>query len=174
MILLSACGNTKIENMTNKPENWEQVLSEEIKLLGHRNWIVVADAAYPLQSRTGIKTIMSSDSHEETVAKVNKLIANEKHIQAIIHLDKEIDFIDEKDAPGINAYKSFLSDILDADNPQKELHEAIINKLDGAATLYNVLIIKTDFTIPYTTVFFELDCAYWGPEKEQKLRSGID
>ncbi|MDA3821658.1 MAG: hypothetical protein PF450_03455, partial [Bacteroidales bacterium] len=159
LVLLSACGNTKNEKMDNKAEDWEQSLEEQIKLLGHRNWVVVADAAYPLQSRNGIKTILSSDSHEETVAKVNKQLASEQHVQAIIHLDKVIDFVDEKDAHGINDYKAFLSTTFNADNPLKELHTDIIKKLDEAASLYNVLIIKTEFTIPYTTVFFELDCA---------------
>jgi hypothetical protein len=34
-----------------------------------------------------------------------------------------------------------------------------------------VLILKTDLTLPYTSVFIELDCGYWGPEKEQALRA---
>src|ERR1039458_10655620 len=30
-----------------------------------------------------------------------------------------------------------------------------------------MLLIKTDMTIPYTSVFFELDCGYWNAEAEQ-------
>lgn len=52
----------------------------------------------------------------------------------------------------------------------RDLHEEIIRRLDETAKLYNILIIKTDFTVPYTTVFFQLDCAYWGPEDEADLR----
>ena len=36
---------------------WEQLLEERLPLFGHRNWIVVADAAYPAQCRPGIETI---------------------------------------------------------------------------------------------------------------------
>jgi hypothetical protein len=25
-------------------------------------------------------------------------------------------------------------------------------------------------TLPYTTVFLQLDCAYWGPDNEKRLR----
>jgi hypothetical protein len=28
-------------------------------------------------------------------------------------------------------------------------------------------------TMPYTSVFLQLDCAYWGPEAEQKLRAAM-
>ncbi len=53
------------------------------------------------------------------------------------------------------------------------LHEQIIARLDQAAQVFRVLIIKTDLTIPYTTVFFELDCGYWSAEAEQRLRQAI-
>jgi hypothetical protein len=33
-----------------------------------------------------------------------------------------------------------------------------------------VLIIKTELTIPYTTVFFELGCAYWPGDAEDRMR----
>jgi hypothetical protein len=35
------------------------------------------------------------------------------------------------------------------------------------------LIIKTELTIPYTSVFFELECGYWNAEAEERLRAGI-
>ena len=36
---------------------WRATLDERLPLLGHRNWIVVADAAYPWQASAGIETI---------------------------------------------------------------------------------------------------------------------
>jgi hypothetical protein len=35
------------------------------------------------------------------------------------------------------------------------------------------LIVKTDMTIPYTSVFFELDCGYWNAGAEERLRQAI-
>jgi hypothetical protein len=52
-------------------------------------------------------------------------------------------------------------------------HEQIIGKLDEAGQTFKVLIIKTTMTMPYTSVFLQLDCAYWGPEAEQKLRAAM-
>ncbi len=45
--------------------------------------------------------------------------------------------------------------------------------LDEASNLFNIVIIKTDFTIPYTSVFFQLDCKYWNAEAEQAMRKQI-
>jgi hypothetical protein len=31
-------------------------------------------------------------------------------------------------------------------------------------------MVKTTLAVPYTTVFLELDCGYWGPDAEAKMR----
>jgi hypothetical protein len=31
-------------------------------------------------------------------------------------------------------------------------------------------MVKTNLTLPYTSVFMELDCGYWKPESEAKMR----
>ena len=39
--------------------------------------------------------------------------------------------------------------------------------------MFNVLLLKTDLVIPYTSVFLQLDCGYWNAEKEARLRDLI-
>jgi hypothetical protein len=46
--------------------------------------------------------------------------------------------------------------------------------LDEAGKTFNVLILKTNLTLPYTSVFLELDCGYWSEEAEQRLRAALD
>jgi hypothetical protein len=53
------------------------------------------------------------------------------------------------------------------------IHDAIIQKIDSSARFFNVLIIKTDLAIPYTSVFFELECGYWNADDEENLRTII-
>jgi hypothetical protein len=36
-----------------------------------------------------------------------------------------------------------------------------------------VLLIKTKMRIPYTSVFFELDCGYWNAQGEKRLRAAM-
>ena len=49
-------------------------------------------------------------------------------------------------------------------------HEQIIGKLDAAGKTFQVLLLKTNMTIPYTSVFFELECGYWDAASEKRLR----
>lgn len=169
---LTGC-NQKQSFKSNNTESWEQQLSEQIKLFGHRNWIVVADAAYPLQSNPGIKTILSDENQLKTLQIVNDIISMQSHVKPNIFLDKEIDFVAESDANGIQEYREAL-DQLFGTNSEKRMHEEIISELDKASGLFNVLIIKTDFNIPYTSVFFQLDCKYWNADAEQKLRKKLN
>ena len=54
------------------------------------------------------------------------------------------------------------------------LHEDIIRELDTSAKLFNVLVIKTDLAIPYTSVFFQLECGYWNANAEKNMRQQLE
>jgi D-ribose pyranose/furanose isomerase RbsD len=152
--------------------NWEEQLSELLPLFGHRNWIVVADAAYPAQSNSGIDTAVIDCTQIDAVQKVFAAINAQKHIRANVYVDAELSFVAEKDAKGIGAYRRKLTAALGT--AMKMLpHEEIIAKLDQSAEVFRVLILKTNMTIPYTTVFFELDCGYWTAAAEKRLRASI-
>ena len=156
--------------LTPMTEDWRSALHAEVPLLGHRNWIVVADSAYPAQTSSGIRTIVTHASQTEVLNAVLAELKNAKHVAPGILLDKELNFVSESDAPGVTAYRNSLAKSLKGWSVQRELHEDIIKDLDAAGKTFQVLILKTDFTVPYTSVFLRLDCAYWGAEKEAKLR----
>jgi L-fucose mutarotase/ribose pyranase (RbsD/FucU family) len=155
-----------------KPD-WKRQLKALLPLYGHRNWIVVADSAYPAQSRPGIETIVSGGGQLEVARTVLDAIAACKHVRANIYLDRELQFVAEADAPGASRYRSQLAEMFKTANTTKLPHEQIIAKLDQTAQVFRVLIIKTELTIPYTSVFFELDCGYWTPKAEQRLRRAM-
>lgn len=173
-ILNSGCKNQPAEQSKDNASGWDEVLTEQIGLLGHRNWVVVADAAYPLQSHPAIQTVRSDDDHLTTVRKTYELIASQPHVRPVVYTDLESEFLTDEQVPGISDYKTSLEEIFGEAKTNRELHEEIIAQLDEAAGLYNVLIIKTGYTLPYTTVFFQLDCAYWGPDEEAALRDRMD
>ncbi len=169
ILLLLALSSCCSDNMS-----WEDVLDDNIKRLGHRNWIVIADSAYPLQSNPGITTIVSDDDHLKTINKVTKLIEKQSHIKANVYLDMELDYMVEEDAAGVDKFRESLSELLESSSPQKLIHEDIITKLDEASELFNVIIIKTDFDLPYTSVFYNLDCGYWNSDAEKRLRKSMN
>ncbi len=151
--------------------NWKTILSEKLPLLGHRNWIVVTDMAYPLQSNLGVTTLYTDERFSDVVAYVAKLLADAPHVFAHTYLDEEQHAISEGLCPGWDNYRSTLGDALNMDDVTYLPHEELIHKLDKVSSVFNAIIIKTPLTLPYTSAFFELDCAYWDAAREQKIRA---
>ena len=145
----------------------------ELPVLGHRNWIVVADSAYPSQTSPGVKTIYTGGDQIEVVREVLAAVDKSPHVRGNIFLDAEMPFVPEKTAPGIDAYRRQLKKVLGDRKATSLPHEEIIAQLDEAGQKFHVLVLKTDLTVPYTTVFLQLDCGYWSAESEQALREAM-
>jgi L-fucose mutarotase/ribose pyranase (RbsD/FucU family) len=152
---------------------WKTVLDSKLRLFGHRNWIVIADAAYPAQSAPGITTILAAGEHVDVVRTVIEAIAAAKHLKTNIYADRELELVIEPDAPGIERLREKLTGVVRWSDVRSIPHEEIIRKLDEAARRFEVLILKTGLTIPYTSVFLELDCGYWSAEAEARLRRAV-
>lgn len=153
--------------------DWKAKLGSVLPLFGHRNWVVVADAAYPAQSKPGIETIVSGDDQLTVVQYVLGAISAFRHIRANVYADKELAYVAESDAPGVLDYCRKLESVLGGAQVEYNPHEHIIHKLDQSAQIFRILLIKTTMTIPYTSVFFELECGYWSAEAEQRLRKAM-
>ncbi|HUW18145.1 MAG TPA: RbsD/FucU domain-containing protein [Sedimentisphaerales bacterium] len=152
---------------------WRKTLAAELPVLGHRNWIVIADSAYPAQSRAGIETAATGADQIEVVKAALKAVDGAKHVRANVYLDAEMKYVAEESAPGIEAYRRELAVLLDKRAVKSVPHEELIARLDEAAKTFRILILKTNLTLPYTSVFLELDCGYWSPQAEQELRQTI-
>lgn len=156
---------------------WRQLVEDRLAIYGHRNWIVIADSAYPLQSAPGIETVQSYEGQVETVRHVLLILSRSKHVRPVVYLDKELSFVPEQDAVGIGAYRQLLGGLFENHFPGLATniapHEDIIRRLDEASKTFHVLIIKSTMTLPYTSVFIQLNAAYWGDQEEQRLRQSI-
>ncbi|HME59520.1 MAG TPA: hypothetical protein VKF63_14335 [Terracidiphilus sp.] len=156
-----------------KPKAWEKTLDERLPLFGHRNWIVVADAAYPAQSNPGIETIISGVGQQAAIKTVLARLRACKHVRPVVYVDRELALVDEKDARGIDSYRTWLKGALKGLSVTMTPHDEIISKLDQAAHMFSILIVKSTMTIPYTSVFIELDCGYWDANAEARLRARV-
>jgi D-ribose pyranose/furanose isomerase RbsD len=144
-----------------------------LPVFGHRNWIVVADSAYPAPSAEGIETIVANGGLPEVLSRVLATMATFKHVRPVVFMDKELQFVDEKDYPGVTAFREQIGR-LSASNAVNSLpHEEIMTKLNDAAKTYRVLIIKTNMKIPYTSVFMRLDCGYMTDEVGNKINRAM-
>ncbi len=160
---------------TVKPKtDWRTQLREQLPVLGHRNFIVIADSAYPAQSNPGIRTIYTGESQLATTREVLAAVEAAPHVHPIVYLDAELASVPESEATGIQSYREAIQKLLAGKNVKRLPHMEIIRKLDESAKLFNVLILKTDLTLPYTSVFIELDCGYWNAESEKRLREKLE
>ena len=66
-----------------------------------------------------------------------------------------------------------MKKLFDGRKPTPVLHEELIARLDKAAATFNVLVLKTTLTLPYTSVFVELECGYWSGDAEKRLREAM-
>ncbi len=153
--------------------NWEEILKDRLQLYGHRNWLVIADSAYPAQSRPAIETIVADEEQTTVLERSSAILGRCKHVKPAIYADEELAFVREEDAPGISSYRERLGSLLPGSEICLLPHEEIISKLDRAGELFRVLVVKTNMRIPYTSVFFELDCGYWNTQAEKRLRAAM-
>lgn len=152
---------------------WEEIVNDRLRLYGHRNWLVIADSAYPAQSRQGIETIVADDEQTNLLARVFAMLRECRHIKPNIYLDQELRFVAEQDAPGVSSYREELRRLVKGYELRTLPHDKIISKLDVAGDHFRVLIIKSTMRIPYTSVFFELQCGYWNTRAERYVRSAM-
>jgi D-ribose pyranose/furanose isomerase RbsD len=160
-------------NNENFEASWLEIFCDTLPVLGHRNWIVVADAAFPQQVSPGLEVIVAGEDHFQVLADVLRTIKESGHVSPKIYLDKELAFVDEKLAPGMDECRAKIAKLLAGYDVKPVLHEELLARLDQVAKTYKILMIKTSLALPYTTVFMELDCGYWGPENEAKLREAM-
>ena len=155
--------------ITKGQEDWQSILDERLPLMGHRNWLLVVDKAFPLQNGDGIEVIYVDDGLLNVLPLVKGKIEASTHIKPIIYNDLELDYLDNEAVPGVKQYREKLYQVLGPDC-KKILHDSVFLKIDDASRLFKVLVIKTNEVIPYSSVFIELDCKYWSPRQEEELR----
>jgi hypothetical protein len=172
-LLLAPCVALVAQTSAPAAPSWRDAVSQAMPLLGHRNWILIVDSAYPLQSGTGIQTIETGDGQLEVLHHVLSAIDKSNHVRPVITMDAELPFISEEDAPGVSTYRTEIGDLLRSYPVESLPHDRIIANIEDASKHFNVLVLKTNMTIPYTSVFIRLDCKYWGADAEQRLRAKI-
>jgi hypothetical protein len=161
-----------VPDMSSPKLSWQDEFRTEILRLGHRNWIVVVDMAYPLQTQPGIKTVYTDGDYLSVLRFVYGEIGMAAHVKATVYQDSELVCLDEKDAAGIDVLREQMNALF-GDCRTFVPHEELIERLDEASRMFNVVILKSNLTVPYTSTFFELDCNYWDSDREQSLRERL-
>jgi hypothetical protein len=150
---------------------WQAIVEQNLPLLGHRNWILIVDSAYPLQSSAGVETVETNADQLEVIRYVMGVINKSVHVRPDIFMDAELPYVQEEDAPGTSAYRDAIDKLFDGLTVQPELHEKMIAEVGEAGQTFHVLVLKTRLAVPYSSVFLRLNCKYWGDDAEERLRA---
>ena len=153
---------------------WKTDLKSEIQALGYRNWIVIADASFPFYNRSGIRTVVAPVETPEIVSEVISTIETTQHVKPQFYVARELNAIKNRQAPGITTFRQKLETSLKGQKVT-EIDDATLNRLlQGTSSTYAILVIKSQTSLPYTSVFVELDSGYWDAEAEQELRKRLN
>ena len=155
------------------PIPWRAKVQQELPLLGHRNWIVIVDSAYPLQTSPGIETVETGTDQLTVVREVLHSIADSRQARPVVFMDAELPFVTEKEAPGVTKYRSQINAVLGSLPVHSVLHEQLIHQMNQAGNTFHILILKSTLTVPYTSVFLRLNCKYWSDSAEDQLRQAM-
>jgi hypothetical protein len=129
--------------------------------------------AYPAQNAAGIETILWAGTNSPPCGRSWKPSRNRRMcagrftwMPSWISWPKRCTWCDEVSSEE-------LKRLLGAEGYRQLPHEDLIRKLDEAAEQFRIVVLKTRMTIPYTTVFVQLDCGYWSDDAEKRLREAI-
>ena len=123
LTVLSSCSTTNNQAKSPGDEDWNVFLEDVLPMLGHRNWIVITDMAYPLQSGQGITTLFADEPYLEVLKTVNEKIKAAPHVFAHVYNDKELEYITEEMVPGIGELRSGIRSICGPE-AQSVMHES--------------------------------------------------
>ncbi len=153
--------------------DWQTTLQQRLPVYGHGNWIIVSDAAFPAYSQSGIETIVASQDLPSVLNYVAQVISSSKHVRATAFLDQELQFVQEKDYPGVTHLREEITSAFAKTKLSSIPHSEVLSKIDDAGKTFRILFIKTNTTIPYTSVYMRLDCGYMNDEVENKIRNAV-
>ena len=141
--------------------------------MGARNWIVIAESSFPAYTGTGIRTMVSDKTSDEVLLDVLNMLEEEAHVVPRIMISSELRSITEDYAPGIKRYRNNINKMLPGRQHFELMSRTINSLIEDAARQFNVLVIKTKTSLPYSNIYIELDSGYWNSESETVLRKSL-
>jgi len=152
---------------------WHDELARALPLMGHRNWIVVAEPAFPLVNATGIDVVTTDMSQTDLLTAVLDTLSRARHVRPAFYTDAELPYVAETDALGIGSYRAQLAMLLKGGQVTVLPHDQLMTDLVDVSRGYRVLVLKSTTLLPYSSVFIELDSGYWSADAEKRVRSAM-
>ncbi len=149
-------------------------LQSKLSVMGARNWIVISEAAFPIQNIKGLEVFPVEGDIPEVLALVEEAIEETHHVKPRIYVTSEINHVDYDHAPDVKRYRLDLKAALQSRQVVTLDHDLLLEVLKSASKDYRVLVVKTEMALPYASVFLELGSGYWDRESETFLRDAME
>lgn len=178
--LLTSCGsgtkdpNKPIVKRVGEKPKWDKAIREEVRPLGAGNWVVVADAGFPVHSRKGVKVIVLDAEAPKVLNEVLIAIDEMPQVEPRFSVTRELRGLRDSEVRGIESYRVSLDRALSGYGAQALDAHSLMAILEDASSKFAVLVIKTRTKIPYSAVFCELDSGYWDGQAERRLRERLE
>lgn len=171
--LLVGCATRGPVEPVPTPPPWGAAVSQELTALGFGNWIVVAEASFPVHSGRGMRTVKVDGEIPEVVDFIVDSYDNAENVKPTFSTARELPFVKNDNAPGADEFRKRLKASLHG-HEVREMDFRSLNLLaQSSSKKFAILVIKTQTAIPYSNVFIELDTGYWDRESEDALRAAM-
>jgi hypothetical protein len=166
--LSSGCFHMGAEN------SWKGAVDHQAGQLGYRNWIVVAEASFPAHNRPGIRQVNAPVEIPEAVDYVLQALEQTENVRPRVYLTREMRSVENDFAPGIDQMRERIKESLHGHEATELDQQSLLTLLEDANRSFDVLVIRTQSALPYTSVFLELQPGYWDATSEARLRERIE
>ncbi|MBB5352329.1 D-ribose pyranose/furanose isomerase RbsD [Haloferula luteola] len=153
---------------------WRAEVAMQTSQLGYRNWIVISEASFPAFSRHGTRQINSYESVPVVLDEVLKTLEQTEHVRPKVYMTRELRSVDNDFAPGVDQLRSDLGTSLHGHEVIELEQDSLITLIQDAQRSFDVLVVRTNTALPYSSIFIELEPGYWDGESETRLRDEMN
>lgn len=153
---------------------WQAAVNRQAGQLGYRNWIVIAEASFPAHSRPGVRQVNAAVEVPEALDYVLKALEQTENVRPQLYLTRELRSVENDFAPGIDDLRKRIQGSLHGHEATELDQQSLLTLLEDANRSFDVLVVRTQTALPYSSVFLELQPGYWDAESETRLRDRIE
>ena len=172
LIVVTAAGC--VNYGTGDDNTWRAAVDRQAAQLGYRNWVVIAEASFPAHNRPGMRQVTAPVEVPEAVDYVLQVLERTENVRPQIYLTRELRSVENDFAPGIDELREKLQASLHGHEATELDQQSLLTLIEDATRSFDVLVIRTQSAMPYSSVFLELRPGYWDADSEQRLRDRIE
>ena len=154
--------------------SWQAAVDHQAAQLGYRNWIVIAEASFPAHNRSGLRQISAPVEVPQAVDYVLQALEQTENVRPQVYLTRELRSVENDFAPGIDQLRELIRESLHGHEPTELDQQSLLTLMEDANRSFDVLVIRTQTALPYSSVFLELKPGYWDADSETRLRERIE